>query len=362
MTAGNIMLLSGRQNPFVGWVTVDEFEDLFADLTGARVVTTIARPKLPGVIGRARDRLIGHVEMIKDVGDGELLLIVARSPADLRALYSVKEWRGRFRYVVGYVIDAYHLDGFSCATRSFDHIFTTTQAGAELVRTRYGVSSSVLRTGFDCLNWSSTSEDRSIDLLGFGRQPQSVHCHFQRAFHRHDTSFLYLHSPIGATYGPAVWTERPMMLKLMQKAKLSLAFHLLVEPQGGRPVSMFLTSRWLESLAAGCVVVGRRPEGEMTDAMLNWADATIELPDDMSACTGLLKELAADSALLRRMRHRNVFEMCRQHDWRYRIRDILEHFGLPLPSKLHLDLVALDRKVRWLTPFADDVAAPASDG
>ena len=73
---------------------------------------------------------------------------------------------------------------------------------------------------------------------------------------------LYLHSPIGTRIGADVYTERPMMLKLLQRSKISLAFHLLVEPVGQRPrAAGFVTSRWLELLgsrAASSLANGRR--------------------------------------------------------------------------------------------------------
>lgn len=346
-------LVSLRDKPFGGWVPIDEFENLFASLSGAAVLTARARVELPGLLGRARNRLLSHVSLDGDAGRGDLLLVVARSPVDLRALVAVSGWRKRFRMVVGYVIDAFFLDSYPAATRHFDHVFTTTQDGADHVRTKYGVPSSVLRLGFDCLQWASTNEERSIDLLGYGRQPPSFHHGFQQAFHRHDSPVLYLHSQIGATSGPAVWTERPMMLKLMQRSKVSLAFHMLVEPTGQRPAHMFVTPRWLESLAAGCVVAGRRPVGEMADAMLNWPQATIELPDAGVPASERIVELVSQPALLRPMRQRNVLEMCRQHDWRYRIRDILKGAGLSIPMQLASELQLLDQKCQRLALLAD---------
>lgn len=340
-----VVLISRRENQLVGWVCIDEFEDLFAELGGATIVAPRMRPHLPRVLSRVRDRVLSDVSIGADETlEGDLLLIVARSPSDLQALRAVKDWRRRFRHVAGYVIDSYFFGGYSSITRQFDHIFTATSDGADFVQKTFGVPSSVLRQGFDCLRWHSISDDRSIDLIGFGRQPPSFHQCFQKEFHRADSPLLYLHSPIGVTRGPQVRTERAMMLKLIQRSKLALAFHLLVEPQGSRPMAMFLSNRWLESLAVGCIVVGKRPTGEMAEEMLNWPDATVELPDDAAAAAAVVIELATNAAYLSAARRRNVMHMCAQHDWRYRIRDVLGHFGLPTPPRLRAELDALAAK------------------
>jgi hypothetical protein len=134
------------------------------------------------------------------------------------------------------------------------------------------------------------------------------------------------------------------MLKLLQRAKISLAFHLDVEPYRARPrASGFVTSRWFESLASGCVVAGKRPLGAMAQEMFDWPGSTIELPDDPQKAAETIEELAANSVLLKAVRARNVVEMCRRHDWRYRIRDIYQHFGLRLPGPLTEELAALEQ-------------------
>jgi hypothetical protein len=342
--ASNVLL--SRRNPAsAGWVAIDEFEDLFHRLCGFRILCLDHRTLLHGPLGKVQRRLLGRFHRLRDVyADAELLLVVARAPSDLGMLNSLADARKRFCKIAGYVIDSYFTEGFESSVLSYDHIFTTTQEGADFVRTKYGVSSSVLRQGFDCLTWASIDPDRSIDLIGFGRQPASYHREFQRSFHASHSNFLYLHSPIGAKVGSAVWEERPMMLKLLQRSKISLAFHLLVEPEEARPrAANFVTSRWLESLAAGCIVVGKRPLGEMAAEMFGWPNALIELPDAPSEATELINTLAGDAKFLRETRTRNVIEMCRRHDWRYRIRDIYKHFNLSLPENLKVEIIALEK-------------------
>ena len=348
-TSSNL-LVSGRHPPFAGWVAIDEFENLFSAMDGSRITGLTSRRFLLNRLRRIGERFLEPFVSLDDVEQrGELLLVVARTPSDLRMLYDVKHARKRFRNIAGYVIDSYFVEDFPAATKEYDHIFSTTEEGAVEARTRFGIPSSVLRQGIDCLSWACVSGDRSIDLIGFGRQPPSYHKQFQQAFHNPQSALIYLHSPIGAAAGDDVWIERPMMLKLLQRSKMSLAFHLSVEPQNARPrAASFVTSRWFESLASGCVVVGRRPPGQMSEELFSWKNALIELSDDPGESAAMIAVLASDAKFLEATRVQNVIEMCYLHDWRYRIRDIYQHFGLQQPLPLQDSLVLLDRLIEKL--------------
>lgn len=339
------IILSRREMPFVGWAAIDEFEDLFSHITGAKVVAPRTRP-YEGPLGRAKRRLLGEFRALGEVlPRGDLLLVLARSPADLNAINSVGGAKKNFRYIAAFIIDSYFIEALSSAAQQYDHIFCTTEIGADAVRKRFGVSSSVLRQGFDCLKWACSEDQRSIDLIGFGRQPPSYHRAFQARFHTKESSILYLHSPIGTTSGGDVWIERPMLLKLLQRSKISLAFHLGVEPSLDRPWDAgFVTSRWFESLASGCIVVGKKPPGAMAEEMFDWENATIELPDDPTGAIDLIAKIVSDDAFQHRVRQRNVAEMLRRHDWRYRMRQIYQQFELDLPSQLASELAELEAR------------------
>jgi hypothetical protein len=351
------LILSRSESPFVGWASIDEFEHLFAFLGDATVAVPASRKIRSGL----PKKLVMHAfgRFVPPPGlpsEGDLLLAVAHSPSDLLMLQGVPNAKKRFRNIAAFVIDSYYTNDFGAATEWYDHVFCTTLEGVRTVQERFGVSSSLLRQGFDCLNWASANSDRGIDLIGFGRQPETFHRAFQKAFHRPQSPLMYLHSPIGAAVGPDVWTERPMMLKLLQKANMSLAFNLSIEPLGSRPrAESFLTNRWLESLGTGCIVVGKRPPGQMAEEMLCWPDATIELSDDATKAPAVITALASDAKFLESARLRNAVEMCRRHDWRYRIRDIFNQFNLALPPALRSELALLEDLPEQLARKAKDL-------
>jgi hypothetical protein len=240
---------------------------------------------------------------------------------------------------VGWVTDSYFGAGFGRATAEYDAITVTAREDAELPRTRYGIEVHPLTQGVDGLAWAPPPEAlRSIDLIGFGRMPPSYHSHFSQRFHAADSPHLYLHSPLGNVTGPRVHLERGMLFKLLHRSSVSLAFHLFVEPQGQRPRSMMVTSRWLESLLAGCIVAGKRPVSLMADEMLAWPGATRELSDDPREAGDQLEALIAQGHALEAQRRRNVREMLLRHDWRLRIEALCRICELAPPASLTDDL------------------------
>jgi hypothetical protein len=199
-----------------------------------------------------------------------------------------------------------------------------------------------LYQGTDSLTWAPRhSHAREIDIMGFGRTPPSYHQHFSRLFHAASSPHLYLHSPLGNITGPSVHLERGMLFKLLHRTRISLAFHLFMEPQGNRPRSMMVTTRWLESLLSGCIVAGKRPVSRMADEMLFWAGATVELDDQPEHAAGQLVDMLARNDDFASQRQTNIRHVIMHHDWRDRIQTLCGLFNIPLPDRLRSDLQQL---------------------
>ena len=133
-----------------------------------------------------------------------------------------------------------------------------------------------------------------------------------------------------------------MLFKLLHRTRISLAFHLLIEPQGGRPRSMMVTSRWLESLLSGCVVAGRRPVSRMADEMLDWEGSTIELSAEPEEAVQDLQALLQDEEAMSQQRRVNVRNTLQRHDWRQRIATLCGLNDWDVPSALQDELQQLE--------------------
>jgi Glycosyl transferases group 1 len=339
-----VVACAGHAAPHAGWAAIDELADLLVHYLGAELIAP--RRAAPGWVQRLRGGGAPAWEPLEHPG-GDVLIVVAHAPQDLSMIEAIPDCRRKFQRIVAWVTDSYFQAGFGRATALYDVITVTAHEDAALPRARHGVAVHTVTQGVDGLAWappllSWDGAARSIDLIGFGRMPPSYHAHFQSRFHPAQSPHLYLHSPLGNVTGPSVHLERGMLFKLLHRTRVSLAFHLYVEPQGERPRSMMVTSRWLESLLAGCVVAGKRPQSRMADEMLGWPGATVELADDPRTAGEQLEALMRQGDALSEQGRRNTREVLQRHDWRRRIGELCAHFGLPRPAALDEDLERVD--------------------
>ena len=331
-----VVACAGHAAPHAGWAAIDELADLLVHYLGGELISPRRAP--PSLAQRLLGKASTAWEPI-DCAGGDMLIVVAHAPQDLSMIDAIAGCRRKFKRIVAWVTDSYFQAGFGRATAEYDAITVTAHEDAAHPRSRYGIAVHQVYQGVDGLAWAPPPDAlRAIDLIGFGRMPPSYHAHFSQRFHAASSPHLYLHSPLGNVTGESVHLERGMLFKLLHRTKVSLAFHLYVEPQGQRPRAMMVTSRWQESLLAGCVVAGKRPVSRMGEDMLCWPDATMELADDPQDAGDELQHLLAFDDELHALRQRNVREVLLRHDWRHRIVELCGHFGLPLPLALAEDL------------------------
>lgn len=333
------VLYAGLSTPHAGWVAIDELAELFTYYLDAEVLSPKVVPNT-WIQRQLRPHQI-HYEPITTRG-GDVLLVVARGPGDLGLVNAIANCRQKFSRIYGFVTDSYFQAGFVKETALFDAITVTAHEDMAFVQDRFHIPVHQLYQGADCLTWvPRVSHHRDIDVMGFGRTPPSYQACFSQRFHQSSSPYLYLHSPLGNLSGPSVHLERGMLFKLLQRTRISLAFHLYVEPQGGRPRAMMVTSRWLESLLSGCIVAGRRPVSRMADEMLCWPGATLELSEDPQTAAEELEALLLRNDSLANQRRANMAEMLARHDWRYRIQAFCNLMNLPVPAQLQADLAQL---------------------
>ena len=333
------ILYAGAVTPHAGWVAIDELAELLAHYFQAEILS----PK--PVAGSLLDRLLHPhqvtFEPLHTTG-GDVLIVVACSPGDLGLIRAIPDCRKKFGKIYGFVTDSYFQAGFVKETELFDAITVTAHEDVDYPKIRFGIPVHQLYQGTDALTWAPRKVlAREIDLMGFGRIPPTFHSHFSQCFHPASSPFLYLHSPLGHLSGTGFHLERGMLFKLLHRTRISLAFHLYVEPQHDRPRSMMVTSRWLESLLSGCIVAGRRPVSRMADDMLFWQNSTIELSENPLIAADELIALLSRNDTLEQQRYTNIFQILRHHDWRYRIESFCKIMNLPLPEALPDDLFRL---------------------
>jgi Glycosyl transferases group 1 len=340
------VMYAGLSSPHAGWAAIDELALIMARVFRAEVLSpkVSANSWLRRITGREK---LGFSPV--DCAGGDVLFVVARGPEDLAMVNAVRDARKKFSQIHAFVTDSYFQAGFYAETALYDSITVTAVGDCEYPANRFGIKVNHVYQGTDALQWAPRfSPKREIDVMSFGRTPASYQRALTAEFHRMNSPYLYLHSPLGNLSGSTVPLERAMLFKLLHRTRISLAFHLLVEPQGGRPRSMMVTSRWLESLLAGCIVAGRRPVSRMADDMLDWVGSTVELSESPVDATEELRLLLQDDESLGQQRRINVHQIVKRHDWRDRIRTLCALNGWPVPPALLSELEQLDQlAMQW---------------
>jgi hypothetical protein len=326
------VLSAGLGSPHAGWAAIDELAIILARCFAAELLAPKALE--PSWLRRVTNREKLQFEPLNSKG-GDVLFVVARGPEDLAVIRSIPHARTQFAQIHAFVTDSYFQAGFVAECAEFDSITVTAHEDIAYPAKRFGMAVHHLYQGTDGLQWAPRTElHREIDIMAFGRTPGSYQAALTKCFHNMNSPYLYLHSPLGNLAGPTVGMERGMLFKLLHRSRISLAFHLMVEPQGNRPRSMMVTSRWLESLLSGCIVAGRRPVSRMADEMLNWHGATVEVPESPQETADFLQCLLSDNAALANQRRINIHNTLSQHDWRHRISSLCNLHGWEEPPLL----------------------------
>jgi glycosyl transferase family 1 len=342
-----------RDSP--GWDAVFEFEDLLqeyldADITVLQNKTGLAKLVAEGPLRLRRGLLKRYIAKHKVVSDPfpntDLLLVVALTPMAIENLQSIPGWREKSGKVILYVIDSYRYEWyryFKKTLRGVDHILTPFAEGVTAIQNLTGVPTSLLPWGADVLRNGSGGDDRRVDVMAMGRQPPDHIETIARRLGGKESGKLLFHGVIDVWHGDRRRESRELMWQMMRNSHLSLCYcpSFWCAREDMPPM---ITPRWVESLCAGAIPVGQRPATPLTDKMFDWEDALIDLPPDPEKAADSLLALLDNTERLRRAHARNYTNMLRKHDWRYRIKDILQIADCAPSGRLRDELAELSHK------------------
>lgn len=177
--------------------------------------------------------------------------------------------------------------------------------------------------GVDSTLANGMNDKRPITVMAYGRQPEPIMAALSAAFNSSGNETLMYHTDHTHIAGiHDYYTHRRQFWKTAQSSAIALAYDPRVTHPNRFPHSV-VGQRWFESLAAGCVVVGRRPSAPEAEDLLDWRDATLEAPEDPQEVAEFLLDLSNDKARLAEVRERNIENIRARHDWRHRFASIL---------------------------------------
>ncbi|MDB9528392.1 glycosyltransferase [Oscillatoria sp. CS-180] len=296
-----------------------------------------------------------------------VLILIGVHGAFLEILKSIPEWREKFDVVVAYIFDAWLVDAFPSLTQQLDHLFVPLNGLIEPLQKEFSIPVSYWPHSANVLDHGSANIARCIDIASYGRVPTQYHAQlFERCNQSSQDLFYYRQVPEEADLYPDEpytpqrfdYQHKVLLKKILSRSKISLAFDFTYTSKGSVALSNYqehpsyfyrkptLTPRWFEGLASGTAIVGKRPPSKEADRLLDWKDATIELPDRPEEGVEAIMNLLADKERLTAIHRRNYWQMLKKHDTRWRVKACLDQLRLPIPSKLQSDLEKIDYQSR----------------
>ncbi|KRE97316.1 hypothetical protein ASG76_00880 [Nocardioides sp. Soil774] len=322
-----------------GWATVALLADLLAQCLDAELVTTSTRPR--------RDRVRRAAGQAPRRRGSGTCVVIAPQPAHLGSLLDATYLLRGYDRVVGWVIDSFLDDRIPRMAQGrghYDQLFVTDVELVETWASRTGTATEWLPFGSNVLDQPPLPEDRSVDLLRVGRQPESWDDNDRTA---------RAAAELGLTFsaGPPLETDARLnqaaLTAAMRQAKLVLAFTNLVSPDVyTHPTRDYVTGRWTDALASGAAVAGVPPRCEAGRRML-WENGLVRLPStDLDA--GL--EVVAAAAAAWRPEHAAAIQLqaLQTLDWRLRFKVLTDSIELSAP-RLDDELARLEDRVTALT-------------
>lgn len=300
-----------------------------------------------------RNRLMGEVMDQLDPEGPNILLVWALRPRDIqRALLLDPVWN-RFSHKVLSVVDNLAPEHVLQNIRDrYDLITCFCGDLADEFGQSTGTRSIFFPPHTDALNFSEPGGYRPVDLFVVGRRRPDMHVPLHRHFNapgRPRISVDFISRSVNFSASSEV--EFRLLIAAYARSKLSFCFEAsAVDRFRNRSP---LTERWIHSWTAGCTVVGTTPTGKGVKDEMDWAEATIDLPDAPDQAIEFVEALLQDEDALRRRRLRNIEETMRRHDTRHRLARLMTDLDLPFPDGLRSGLTRLEQQADGLAARQD---------
>lgn len=278
-------------------------------------------------------------------------LVVAPEPADLKAAISVQHLWRRPALQAAWIIDSWWDDRIPRIARqgAFDLIYVTEKESVEPWKAATSADVRWLPQGSNVLDWGSGRSERDVSVQRLGRQPSEWD---------DDAVAMRGLGDVGLTHrGRLPFVAEPELavsglLQHLAEARFVLAFSNAVDGSTyTHPTRQYMTGRWTDSLAAGCVVAGVAPRCAAVDELL-WEGALLDL-GGTNLQTGVEQLVRANDAWQPAVAQRNHRLALERLDWRWRIAQIASDLGVESPT-LESEMCRLRSRVAALNATPEE--------
>jgi hypothetical protein len=327
-----------------GWGPIEHLAVLAARLLELNL-THVAPPKIPFT-----SKIWNEIRSVKrGVASGAIYLV--KSPGDIRNLAGLEDFSKPRQFRALWIVDSFWTDWAPSRwfMRQFDIVVYMQKGEADFYERLAPGRALYLGWGADVLDLGSASKERPVDILRVGRQPEAWDDDFRSASACAGMGLLFAGRPpfFSNDLGDPSSGHRALCTRYAQ-AKYVLAHSNLAAPaKYTHPTKEYITGRWTDALAAGAIVAGVQPFGDISTEDLLWPGATlafdrVDLKHNLIALQNAVALWTPSDAI------RNFSKALIHLDWRWRLETLAKALGLECPV-LESDLVRLKEKISTIT-------------
>ncbi|UGA45903.1 glycosyltransferase [Bradyrhizobium quebecense] len=280
----------------------------------------------------------------------DVFFFVAWSPQSFVELSRIRNWRGRCKIAVAYLIELWSSTleedrQYLRLLDQFDHVFLLHSASVARLSQYTAAPCSFLATGVDCLIATPypSPPERVVDVYSMGNRAVGPHRQLVALAERRNLFYLYDSLSSGNSQVKDWREHRLLLANTIKRTRYFMGFNpAAVVSANSHKIAgeQVLPSRLFEGAAGGAVILGNAPQCAEFKEYFDWPDAVIEVSPETGDIAAVIDELDAQPERIARIRRTNAVGSLLRHDWVYRWEHILSAIGMePLPQ-LH------DRKSR----------------
>lgn len=259
---------------------------------------------------------------------GRSLLVICPVPGAIGDLAAAWRLRLNYDHVSVWVIDSFWTERIPAILRFpglVDQVYVTTAEDAHAWTGRSTVPIGVLPWGADVLAATLEAEDKHIDVVRVGRQPAAWDKDEETGQVAAAKGLSFVPRP---PFGDSESTAHGAVMAAYRSSRVVLASgNSVAAAEYTHPTRDYVTGRWTDALAHGCLVAGTPPSCPEEQTLL-FDPALIRVPPkDLEGGMEIIKGRLEDNQTRRLIIATRRFAATHL-DWRLRLRIVLKNAGV----------------------------------
>lgn len=280
----------------------------------------------------------------------------------------MKDWRKKCKTAVCYIVEIWTEDlpkmkNFMKFFDQFDLICIGTHHVLADVQAMTDTPCVFVPPGVDTIKFCpdfDAEKPRSIDVCNLGRRSPLTHSALLDKAEKEN--FFYYHE---LTNGSVLRVadhqhHRTLTANILKSSRYYITNYAKADMPKLIAGEYEIGYRFFEGAAAGAVLIGAQPKGDLYGKYFDWEDSIIPVGFDEPDISKIIDELDAQPGYIESIQARNAMNSLLNHDWVYRWEMILEALGEPATTGVLARKRKLKEMAAAIEPRARSVKAPAT--